>query len=201
MPEDPTPIEGQDRVVLGPQNLRGLAHPLRLRLLGLLREDGPSTATKLAERVGQSSGATSYHLRQLADYGFIVEDPERTSAGRERWWKAAHRITDVSKPEIRNTPVEAEGFMRALAAELYQKIDAFVSELPTMPEEWDESSTLSDTMLRLTPEEAKELRRELIGLMERYRQDAPGVAAPAGAERVILQVQLMPQPLGDSLAT
>ncbi|MGH9243393.1 MAG: helix-turn-helix domain-containing protein [Acidimicrobiales bacterium] len=193
MPDDVSPGEDRERITLGPQNLRGLAHPLRLRLLGLLREDGPSTATKLAERVGQSSGATSYHLRQLADYGFITEDPERTNAGRERWWKAAHRSTDLPKAEIRETPLETEGFLRALAAELYHKIDAFITELQTMPEEWDESSTLSDTMLRLTAEEATELRRELHDLMRRYREDRPGVEAPAGAERVILQVQLMPE--------
>jgi DNA-binding transcriptional ArsR family regulator len=197
MNEDPSPIEQQERVTLRPENLRGLAHPLRLRLLGLLREDGPSTATKLAERVGQSSGATSYHLRQLADYGFIIEDPERTNAGRERWWKAAHRVTDVPKAEIRNAPLEADGFLRALAAELYQKMDAFISELPTMPEEWDESSTMSDTMLRLTAKEAKQLRREFIRLMERYRQDQPGVEGPAGAERVVVQVQVMPQLRGN----
>jgi DNA-binding transcriptional ArsR family regulator len=61
----PEPFE-QDAVMLDPHNLRGLAHPLRVRLLGLLRSDGSSTATRLAERLGQSSGATSYHLRQLA---------------------------------------------------------------------------------------------------------------------------------------
>ena len=54
--------------------IRALSHPLRVRLLDLLRFDGPSTATLLARRVGESSGATSYHLRQLARHGFIEED-------------------------------------------------------------------------------------------------------------------------------
>ena len=73
------------------RSLRGLAHPLRLQLLGLLRSDGPATATQLAVRTGQSSGATSYHLRQLAAYGFVIEDAERTTGRRERYWRAAHR--------------------------------------------------------------------------------------------------------------
>jgi DNA-binding transcriptional ArsR family regulator len=64
----------EDQVRLRAEMLRGIAHPLRVRLLDLLREDGPSTATRLAERTGQSSGATSYHLRQLAAYGFVVEE-------------------------------------------------------------------------------------------------------------------------------
>jgi predicted transcriptional regulator len=66
-----------DVVSPDPRSLRGLAHPLRLHLLGLLRADGPATASQLAARTGQSSGATSYHLRQLAAYGFVVEDTGR----------------------------------------------------------------------------------------------------------------------------
>jgi predicted transcriptional regulator len=64
----------RDRVELNATNLRGLAHPIRVKLLGALRLDGPSTATRLASRLGLSSAATSYHLRQLAAYGFVVED-------------------------------------------------------------------------------------------------------------------------------
>jgi DNA-binding transcriptional ArsR family regulator len=56
-----------DTVRLDARNLRGLAHPVRVRMLGLLRTEGPSTATLLGERLGLSSAATSYHLRQLAD--------------------------------------------------------------------------------------------------------------------------------------
>src|SRR5215831_7404684 len=80
-----------DAISVDAGNLRGIAHPIRVRLLALLRDDGPSTATRLAARTGLNSGATSYHLRQLERFGFVVED-ERTG-GRERWWRAAHRVT------------------------------------------------------------------------------------------------------------
>ena len=73
----------------GPRKLRALAHPLRVRMIGLLRTEGPATATTLAKRLGESTGATSYHLRQLAAYGLIEEDPERHGHGRERWWRSA----------------------------------------------------------------------------------------------------------------
>ena len=65
-----------------PSVLRALAHPLRGRLLGLLRTEGPSTATRLGQQLGESSGATSYHLRQLEAYGFVGEARRE---GRERW--------------------------------------------------------------------------------------------------------------------
>ena len=65
-------------IALDAGSLRGLAHPVRLRMLGLLRTEGPATATRLAARLGLNSGATSYHLRQLATHGFVVEatDPQ-----------------------------------------------------------------------------------------------------------------------------
>ena len=72
--------------------LRALSHPVRLRMLGLLRSEGPATATTLAQRLDLNTGATSYHLRQLAQHGFIAEDTERGNA-RDRWWRAAHDST------------------------------------------------------------------------------------------------------------
>lgn len=182
-------------VRLDPQNLRGLAHPLRVRLLGLLRLDGPSTATKLAERVGESSGATSYHLRQLAAHGFVVEDTEHTGTGRERWWRATARFTDLSQRTARESAGASEGFLRALAAECSQEVEAFLDELPSLPPSWDEGWTVSDRVLRLTPAEAKRLRHDLAKVIDRYRDDQPGgvPGAPRTAERVILQIQVLPR--------
>jgi len=188
-----------ERQVLDPHNLRGLAHPLRVRLLGLLRDDGPSTATKLAERVGQSSGATSYHLRQLAAYGFVVEDADQAgSGGRERWWKAVSQHSVLTGATVREASGEAEGFLRALAAEHFQQVDAFLAELPTIPAAWDEGWALSDSVLRLTPAEAVRLQSDLRDVVRRYRHEAgAGDTAdedvPPEAERVAVQLQLLPR--------
>ena len=72
--------------------LRALSHPTRMKMLMRLRVEGPATATQLARELSLNTGATSYHLRQLAAHGFIVEDAERGDA-RDRWWRAAHRST------------------------------------------------------------------------------------------------------------
>ena len=56
-----------------PRALRALAHPLRVKLLGLLRLEGPMTASDAGRRVGESSGSASYHLRQLERYGLVEE--------------------------------------------------------------------------------------------------------------------------------
>ncbi|PUB22207.1 ArsR family transcriptional regulator [Promicromonospora sp. AC04] len=71
---------------LGPAALRALAHPLRIRILDLLPSRGPLTASKLGEIVGESSGSTSYHLRQLAKHG-LVREVEGKGTARERWWE------------------------------------------------------------------------------------------------------------------
>ena len=71
---------------LGATEVRALAHPLRLRMLDTLADGRSETASRLARELGESSGATSYHLRALAAAGLIMEDLEKRK-GRERWWK------------------------------------------------------------------------------------------------------------------
>ncbi|MGY0236956.1 helix-turn-helix domain-containing protein [Longispora urticae] len=181
-----------DPVVLDPRLLRGLAHPLRVRLLELLRVDGRSTATRLAERLGQSSGATSYHLRQLAEYGFVEEDPEQ-GAGRERWWRAAHPTTTLDK-DSGVTLAEAEGYLRAVAASYSVRVGRFLDAMTTMPEEWKAAWTMSDTRLQLSPDQASELKAEMFQVLAKYRRTEPGVAGPEGTAPTVVQWYVLPEP-------
>jgi DNA-binding transcriptional ArsR family regulator len=180
-------------------NLRGLAHPLRMRILAVLRVEGPATATTLARRLGESSGATSYHLRQLAQYGFVVEDAGR-GTGRERWWRAAQRYTWLDVPEPPPGPDAAgltEGYLRAVAAAYSARTQAWIDALPVTDPAWRNVGTISDFFLRLTPDEARRLVADLYAVVARYREHDPERSdVPAGAERVALQLQVLPQ-LGD----
>jgi DNA-binding transcriptional ArsR family regulator len=185
---EPTP----ERVHLNAETLKGIAHPIRLRLLGLLREDGPSTATKLAERIGQSSGVTSYHLRQLAQFGFVEEATEAGRGGRERWWKSAHRFTTLEAEPMRQAPAEAEVYMRAIASRYAERMERWLGEAPMLPREWDEGATFSDFALRLTSAESAQFLERFQELVDSFRAERPGVEAPEGAERVSVQIQVMP---------
>jgi DNA-binding transcriptional ArsR family regulator len=199
-PPDPLPPRADD-VHLDARTLRGLAHPLRVRLLGLLRTDGPSTATALAARLGLTSAATSYHLRQLATYGFIVEDAGR-GQGRERWWRAAHRSTSISLAEVADDPgaIEAgEIYLRGVAQVYALNVQAHLDELTALPDRWRAAGTLSDVVLRLTPEETEDVAAQLWAVVERYRSaDVPAAQAPPDARRVTVQLQVFPRP-GDPL--
>ena len=77
-------------VDLDARGMRALAHPVRLAILRRLRQDGASTATRLAPDVGASPSVTSWHLRHLAEHG-LVEDAPVPSRGRQRWWQAVGR--------------------------------------------------------------------------------------------------------------
>ncbi|MQA05339.1 MAG: helix-turn-helix domain-containing protein [Streptosporangiales bacterium] len=209
----PKGFDPEHDTLLDAKSLRGMAHPLRPQILGLLRADGPSTATKIADRLGLSSAATSYHLRQLAAYGFIEEDEGRGTT-RERWWKAKHQRTwfdprmvvqrgDTEDPDAGETDVLAHDYLYA-SADLYaQKIKRWLDHRDALPDEWQDASTMSDSMLRLTPAEAEQLHHEMKQLVDRYRNASSG-ERPEGARLVAAQFQVFPhffpgdQPAGDS---
>ncbi len=174
--------------------MRGLAHPLRLRLRAELVERGPATATQLAARTGESSGATSYHLRQLASYGFVVDEPARGN-GRERYWRAVHRASwfDLSLSELPEREVGAE-YLRAVASLYADRMVRFADSIGATPGElgagWGGSWDMSDWILHLDPGEAAELGRRFHELCAPYRQEAD--RPRAGTRRVVVQFQIMP---------
>ncbi|MFL6077598.1 MAG: helix-turn-helix domain-containing protein [Mycobacteriales bacterium] len=193
MATDMPGFDPERHVVVDPRNLRGIAHPLRVRLLGLLRELGPSTATRLAEQLGQSSGATSYHLRQLAAYGFVAEETGR-GTGRERWWRAVHRRSWFDLPP--DAPEEdwlaGEQYIRAVWQVNASQVEAALDELSTLDPRWHDAFTMSDTRLQLHPEEAAELGRRMRELVDEYRKADDG-ERPAGSRQVVVQYQMFPR--------
>lgn len=192
-------LDPSQRIELDARNLRGIAHPVRVRLLGMLRLDGPSTATALAHRLGLNSGATSYHLRQLAEHGFVVDDAER-GTGRERWWKAAHLSTSFTQSDLAaDSTGMGEAFMRALAHEYANAMVRAVDEMPTLPESWRSAGQFSDAALQLTAEELKELVAEVSTVVRRYRRAMPGPNPDAPRDSARVRFLMQAFPLAESL--
>ncbi|MBF6063430.1 helix-turn-helix domain-containing protein [Nocardia terpenica] len=182
-------------VVLDAKGLRALAHPVRVQAVGLLRKYGPSTATRLAERLGVNSGTASYHLRQLGAAGFLEEDIERGNA-RERWWRPVYQRTQLDAAEMAERDPEAVlAFLQTIAAIHNLSAQRTLNEFQTMPREWRDSFDMSDYALWLTPTETIALRAELGEVIARYRQESLETAAdtPEGAERVSLVVHILPE--------
>ncbi|MFJ7492323.1 winged helix-turn-helix domain-containing protein [Streptomyces sp. NPDC097727] len=198
-PEDgaETPAEAENVHKVDARTLRGLAHPLRLRLLAALRQYGPATASGLADRLGESSGATSYHLRQLAAYGFVEDDPER-GKGRERWWRAAHRGTvfDSSRflshpdPEVRGA---VDVVLHEIATTHSQELNTWIGTMREWPDAWrQEGWDISDFQVRLTPDLSEELIEKIHELIESYRGRVP--EGTEGSANVRSHVHLFPRP-------
>ena len=177
-----------------PTALKALAHPVRLRLLGLLRADGPATASRLADRLDLNSGATSYHLRQLAQHGFVVDDPDRGD-GRDRWWRAAHQATQTDESAEPDTRDAADAFAQAVAVVHTEQLQRAVEERPLLPDGWRRASTLSDWGLQLTLQDAVELKQRLVDLFWEFAEREPADGAPApGTARMVYQVHAFPRP-------
>ena len=69
----PRNMSFEGRRISEPSALRALSHPLRLRIIELLEQAGPITATAAAAHFGTTPSNCSFHLRLLAKHGFIEE--------------------------------------------------------------------------------------------------------------------------------
>ncbi|SNT25118.1 Helix-turn-helix domain-containing protein [Asanoa hainanensis] len=163
-----------DRIITEVDELKAVTHPLRVRMLGALRADGPATATELARRFDTDTGTTSYHLRKLARHGFVEEAEQRD--GRERRWQASHATTSWDTGALAKT---AEGraaisvMRRHQLAALDRAVSAYESAEADLPAEWVAAAGMSDLRARLSPRSLLELESRIIELIdERVAADA-----------------------------
>lgn len=180
---------------LDARSLRGLAHPLRLELLNTLRRQGPATASMLAERLGESSGATSYHLRQLAAHGFVEDAPEH-GKGRERWWRAVDKGISLDKELLQSPDPAVRGAADLLLHELVNQRNRELATWLATRDQWsprwtDDAADLSDWTLRLTPEQSRELIGRMHELLNSYRASEAPEDDP-DAEQVRLHTHVFP---------
>lgn len=176
---DESAVPQPTAIWLDSRSIRVLAHPLRSRLLGRLRVDGPATATQLASRLGTNSGTTSYHLRKLAEVGLVLEDSDSGDA-RDRWWKAAHEFTSWSQDQFLDDPDDRAAATWLIGDHLRMntaKTQAWLDAAPEWPREWVQAAELSDYRLLLTAEQTRALTRELDQVILRHR----GLAELAGS--------------------
>ncbi|MDG4788572.1 helix-turn-helix domain-containing protein [Micromonospora sp. WMMD1102] len=175
-----------------PLALRGYAHPLRMALLGLLRREGPLTATQAAERLDESVPNCSYHLRQLAKYG-LAERADAADA-RERPWQATALSTswdDLSDdPETR---AAANQLNAAILDHYVARARAHLAQRAYEPADWRAVLGFGDALVHVTPAELAELSRRIEALLAEYdeRQTDP-TSRPAGSRAVNLVQLLIP---------
>src|SRR5262249_52932882 len=152
--------------------LRALAHPLRLQLLEILSAEGPATASLLARRLGESSGATSYHLRALHRAGMVEEAEQRNA--RERWWQRSpdRRAIPTSVPqdpspieraELQAAPSQSESIFLDRDEKAMRRWMEVRYDLPL---EWQDAQWIGNFRMWATAEEVREFVQAVIELIE-----------------------------------
>lgn len=186
--------EQHDGIVLDLAALKALGHPLRAQIVDALSGYGPATASMLAERFGESSGAMSYHLRQLEKHGLVVEDPER-GVGRERWWKRVPRPISLDSTSFE--PDSAERLASRLVVTEWQRtrherLQQFLAEgLDRVGVEWIEKGGIATSNLQLTVDQMGELTSRLEAVLDEYVAKYRNQRA-AGARPVQVHIDVFP---------
>lgn len=158
------------------ETLKAIAHPLRVRMLGHLRMEGPATASQLGQRFGESSGTTSYHLRVLERAGFIEPDPEQPNA-RDKRWRAAHMYTSWSDSQFQDGTEGAEyarTLRRRQLGNVVASTERFESEAATWGPEWVDAAGHADYAVRLNAAALAALAREIGSLIRKYEDECAG---------------------------
>lgn len=178
------PAEPHQRSV-GPEALKALSHPLRIQILDLLAQHSALTASGLAKLLGETSGATSYHLRQLERHGFIQEVPDRGTA-RERWWERAPGgftigLLEEGSEEGEGTFTATIAVSREFEAIRQRKVMEFIDNARSLDRDWlDAGTTLATVNMWLTKEQLTEVQAEWQRfsdtVLDRFegQQDLPG---------------------------
>jgi DNA-binding MarR family transcriptional regulator len=135
--------------VSDPQALRALSHPLRLDLVELLAALGPATAAECARQLGTSHASCSFHLRQLAKYGFVEQAPD-TGDRRERPWQ----LTDIEQSwSTSESRAAGEAMERTFLQREFDRLQNWSVATGDAPAEWRDATFISGATLPVTAEE------------------------------------------------
>ena len=153
------------------ESLKALSHPLRVQIVNALSIYGPATASGLAERFGESSGATSYHLRQLERHGFIRE-VEGKGTGRERWWERVPGALNIGSSAAEETPA-GRSAAQLIFREFRQTADRLLVDFTErgpelLPKEWMDTSEVTTANARLTLEQLQDFVRAVNSAINTY---------------------------------
>jgi DNA-binding transcriptional ArsR family regulator len=180
--EPATPERGPQpreiRKLTDARTLRALAHPIRIALLELLLLEGAQTATEAAEQIGETPTTCSFHLRQLARYGFVEE--AGGGRGRARPW----RLTGIGMSfdpasGDREAEVASEATVRLFRERQLGRYDTWLATRGAYPPAWRKAASDSEYLFYLTPDELEQMNAEVHTLLERWFEREGRIEDPA----------------------
>lgn len=179
-----------------PQVLRAIAHPVRNRILAELDARGSLRAADVARELDLPANQASFHLRQLAKYGLVEEDPGAARDKRDRVWRAVNPAgLSIEMSEVERQPggtAAAKVFRRTKREWGHLVVDTVLAD----KQEKGTQSSLTDSALLLSKEEAKQLSADLEEVLLRWAERTRG--GDEGDERMtyLYYAALLPYPAG-----
>jgi len=178
------------RELRDPRTLRAMAHPFRLHLLDLIVRRGTLTSAEAAAATGESTASCSFHLRQLAKYGFI--EPADARDGRERPWRrveGGEHIPDRIGADAARAASEA---MKVVLDRALLELVDWLEHYEELSEEWS-GAVLDEELLYLTPDELRELSQTVVALLAAYRRRTTHPSErPSGSRAIRALAALFP---------
>lgn len=176
--------------------LKALAHPMRVQILRILQLRGRASVTSLAAELGETTGATSYHLRQLARHGLVEQTDPDDATSRQQWWQMAVdqiHMTGFDFLENEDTR-EAAGFLlREFQSDRSRLLANWFATATSWPQAWQRASSDMDGQLELNATQTRALADELFAVISRHRELKPG----RGARKIEVQYAVFPVDTGD----
>lgn len=172
------------REVTDPRDMRALTHPIRLALLEVLLLEGPLTATRAGDLIGEPANSCSFHLRQLAKYRFVEE--AGAGPGRNRPWRLTsiglRYSTTGDDPDTRQA---ARGLESLLLDRTFTRVRQVFESRSGYPREWREVTGASQFIVHVSPEELRAVSLEIDAVLGRFhdRLEDPS-RRPAGSAPV-----------------
>jgi DNA-binding transcriptional ArsR family regulator len=175
--DDTHPALPEVRQVTDARTLKALAHPVRIALVEALSMGGAMTATELGEEIGESPTTCSFHLRQLAKYGFVEE--AGGGKGRQRPWKMTSIGMRFGDPDPDPEAEIAAGVLGRLVRE--RQLERYWNWRTTRtsyPDRWREAAIDNQHVFFVTIDELEALNREIEQLLlPRFRDRMTDLSA------------------------
>lgn len=177
---------GETKKITDLETVRMITHPVRVRIYELLTAYGPSTATQLSKRMDVPTNALSYHLRQLAAYGYAEEAEDLKTDGRERWWRAVPgglHWSEEDFPESEGTRAVLSAAERAITNRRLKRLHDWQQRgQQEWGQEWVSASRSSDSLLHLDQQELRQLGAEIDEVVERWAERSRAARALPSTE-------------------
>jgi len=173
--------------------MRALSHPVRIALLEVLSLYGPMTATEAGERIGESPTTCSFHLRQLARFGF-VEEAGRGKGRARPWQMTSIGMRLRSDDGDRETEIALTALARLLRQHFLERYHNWIATRAAFPRAWRDAAGESEYAIYLTSDELEQLSGELAAVLrQRFHERLTDPSArPPGALPVEVLVLAYP---------